>query len=290
MYSVQELNVLMTQFDEQYKEALRDIMNKGYEEYNERTGHKTKILPGVTFRIDKGFPLLTLRKIPLTLFTAEMIWYIMGSQNPEDFVNKFTGIWKDFTEENGNVAAAYGYRWRKHFGRDQLKGLVQHLSEEPHSRQGVVVTWDPSDDGLYGQGLRATYKKNVPCPYTFTVNVIGNKLHLHNIVRSNDMILGCPHDVAGFALLQNLLAARLGLKAGVLTHSISNAHIYDTHYEQTWELLERENDHPEIFFEAQPNWFSRAEKGDEALVKEIVDMLASQYKPMEAIKGLKIVL
>ena len=35
----------MTQFDQQYKQALWEIMNKGFEEHNERTGHKTKIIP-----------------------------------------------------------------------------------------------------------------------------------------------------------------------------------------------------------------------------------------------------
>src|SRR5581483_6113955 len=106
----------MTSFDREYQKAILDIMNKGYEETNERTGHKIKILPGVTLRVDNGFPLLTLRKIPIKLFVAEMIWYIMGGKRPDEFLNKFTGIWKDFTESDGTVAAAYGYRWRHHFG------------------------------------------------------------------------------------------------------------------------------------------------------------------------------
>ncbi len=280
----------MTQFDTQYKQAILDIMNRGYDELNERTGHSTKILPGVTFRLDAGFPLLTLRKIPLKLFIAEIVWFIMGSKNPDDFVGKFTKIWEDFKEVDGTIAAAYGYRWRKHFGRDQLGQLITHLENEPHSRQGVIVTWDPSDDGLYGEGLKGTYKKNAPCPYTFTVNIIGNKLHLHNTVRSNDMMLGCPHDIAGFALLQNILAARLGVKAGTLTHSISNAHIYDIHYDAAWALVDRANNHSEVFLEAQTDWFARAEKGDEKLVDEIFKILSSQYKPLGPIEGLKIVL
>src|SRR5438445_673014 len=83
---------------------------------------------------------------------------------------------------------------------------VTLLETDPSSRQGVVVAWDPGADGLEPQQTR----KNVPCPYTFTVNIIGGALHLHNILRSNDMMLGCPTDVAGFALLQRILAARLG--------------------------------------------------------------------------------
>jgi thymidylate synthase len=276
----------MTQFDQLYREAILKIMNEGFEEYNERTGHSTKIIPGLTFELDQGFPLLTLRRIPLKIFIAEQIWFIMGSQNPDDFVNKFTKIWVDFTEEDGMIPAAYGHRWRKAFGRDQLALLVEHLSGQPGSRHGVIITWDPREDGLGNPES----KKNVPCPYTFTVNIIGNKLHIHSVVRSNDMMLGCPHDVAGFALLQAILAAKLGVQPGKLTHTISNAHIYDTHYQQAWELVERENDHAPIHFHAQPDHFDRAEKGDETLVKEIFKNLKAQYKPLGPIKGMKIVL
>jgi thymidylate synthase len=276
----------MTQFDQKYKEAIWEIMNNGYEEYNERTGHKTKIVPGITLHLDDGFPLLTLRKIPIKIFVAEQIWFLTGSNRPDEFLKKYTKIWDDFTEADGTVAAAYGYRWRKHFGRDQIEALVKHLKEQPGSRHAVIITWDPSDDGL-GSG---TSKKNVPCPYTFTVNIIGNRLHIHSIVRSNDMILGCPHDVAGFALLQYILAAKLGVKPGRLTHSISNAHIYDIHYKAAWEILERTNDHQKITLEPQENWFERAEKGDDTLVEEIVGKLTAQYQPLAPISGLKIVL
>jgi len=276
----------MTQFDEQYKQAIWEIINQGYEEYNERTGHKTKIIPGITFHLDDGFPLLTLRKIPIKVFVAEQIWFLTGSNRPDEFLRKFTKIWDDFTEEDGTIAAAYGHRWRKHFGRDQIGYLVNHLKEQPGSRHAVVIAWDPTDDGL-GCG---TKKKNVPCPYTFTVNIIGNRLHIHSIIRSNDMILGCPHDVAGFALLQYILAAKLGVKPGRLTHSISNAHVYDIHYKTAWEILERENEHQKIILEPQKNWFDRAENADETLVEEIVNKLTKQYHPLAPIKGLQIVL
>jgi thymidylate synthase len=276
----------MTQFDQQYKDAILQILNEGFEEHNERTGHKTKIIPGITFHLDNGFPLLTLRSIPIKIFVAEQIWYIMGSNKPDDYVKKFTKIWDDFTEADGTVAAAYGYRWRKAFGRDQLGLLMKHLADQPGSRHGVVITWDPREDGLGNPEA----KKNVPCPYTFTVNIIGNKLHIHSVIRSNDMMLGCPHDVAGFALLQAILAAKLGVQPGKLTHTISNAHIYDTHYQQAWELVERDNNHPPIYFNAQPNYYDRAEQGDETLVEEIAGIIKKQYHPLPAIKGMKIVL
>ena len=150
----------MTQFDKQYKQAIWEIMNQGFEEYNERTGHRTKIIPGTTFHLENEFPLLTIRQIPIKLFVAEQIWFLTGSKRPDEFLNKFTKIWDDFLEDDGTVAAAYGHRWRKHFGRDQIGELIKHLQEQPGSRHGVVVAWDPADDGL-GTG---TKKKNVPCP------------------------------------------------------------------------------------------------------------------------------
>jgi thymidylate synthase len=277
----------MTKFDTIYQGLIKKILKEGVAEKNARTGHETKALPGLHFSIDiekDGFPLLTLRKIPIKMFVAEQCWFISGSRKPEDFLRQFTKIWDGFTNPGDVVTAAYGHRMRKHFGRDQLDLLVKLLKKDPSSRHGVVVFWDPSSDGLGG-----VYKKNVPCPYTFTVNIFGGKLHLHLLVRSNDMLLGCPSDVAGFALLQSILAQRLGVKPGTYSHSISNAHIYDIHYEGAKELVKRKNNHKKIILNLPKNSFKLAEKKDVKVVMNIVDSLSKQYKPMEPITGLKIV-
>jgi thymidylate synthase len=281
----------MTTFDVIYKNLIKRIMEEGIEELNERTGHKIKILPGLTFQTDiekDGFPVLTLRKNPIKSPIAEQVWFITGD-NDTEFLRKYTKMWDEFIEEDGTITSAYGYRWRHHFGRDQLDQLIKHLQEEPHSRQGVVITWDPTDDGLYGKGLKATYKKNAPCPFAFTVNIIGGRLHLHNIVRSNDMMLGCPFDTFGFSLLVCALAQKLGVKPGIYTHTISNAHIYDNHYAGALELINRVNDHPNIFPVLPENVYDRAFNKDEKIVDEIYQSFAPYYKPGEPILGLDIV-
>lgn len=263
-------------------------MTEGVAEINERTKHETKAVPGLHFSHDlekDGFPLLTLRKIPIPMFVAEQVWFITGARKPEIFLRQFTKIWDMFTNPGDVVTVAYGYRWRKHFGRDQLGLLIKLLKNDPSSRHGVVVTWDPAQDGLGG-----AIKKNVPCPYTFTVNIIGGRLNLHNMVRSNDIVLGFPSDVAGFALLAHILAQKLGVRPGIYSHSISNAHIYDNHYFGAEEMMRRKNDHKKIVLKLPKNSFERAEKQDKKLVEEIVENLTSQYQPEEAIKGLKIAL
>jgi thymidylate synthase len=278
----------MAEFDSIYKRLLSDIMVSGVREVNKRTGHETAALPGLSFSIDlqkDGFPLLSLRKIPIKIFIAEQIWFVTGARKPEVFLRDFTRIWDDFTNPGDVVTVAYGYRWRKHFGRDQLAKLIALLQKDPSSRHGVIVTWDPSSDGLGGVS-----KSNVPCPYTFTVNIIGGRLNLMNVVRSNDMILGFPHDVAGFALLQLMLAQKLAVKPGVYTHIIANAHVYDTHYAAANEMIKRPANSKKIKLQLPTASYDRAEQKDVNLVEEIFNGLNSQYHPGEAIKDLKIVL
>ncbi len=279
--------VAMTRFDQVYKETIARVFCQGSDVFSDRTGLSTKALPGVTFELEpsQGFPLLTLRKIPVRLFCAEVVWMVMGEKHL-DFLQKFTGIWDQFAEEDGTIECAYGYRWRTHFGRDQLLDLVQHLRDEPTSRQGVVMMWDPSADGL-----TAPKKKNVPCPFCWTANIIDGKLNVHLVIRSNDMMLGNPHDTAGFALLQAMLAQELGVQVGKLTISISHAHIYENHYDQVQELLDRdEHTHEEVHCHLPDRSFQRALDGDETLVKELFKMFKGQYAPAAPVSKMKIAL
>lgn len=278
----------MTKFDSIYKETLRKIVDEGFEETNMRTGHIVKAIPGVSFSIDiekDGFPILTLRKQPIKSPIAEQLWFLSGSNRPEEFLQKHTHIWDKFIEEDGTIAAAYGYRWRHHFKKDQLESLINLLQNDPSSRHGIVVTWDVNDDGFDG-----TPKKNVPCPYTFTVNIIGGRLHLHNVIRSNDFILGCPFDVFGFALLQCILAQKLNVKPGIYTHSISNCHIYDNQYDVANMILLRFNNHKNVNINLPENTYDRAKNKDENLIYEILKDIKDQYDPLEEISNIKIVL
>jgi thymidylate synthase len=273
----------MTQFDKIYIQLIKDVLDNGVEDYNERSGFHCKAIFGAHFKIDlaQGFPLLSLRKLPLKIFVAEQVWFVKGDNNP-DWLRPFTKIWDDFIEEDGTVTS-YGYRWRKHFGRDQLGELIKHLKEKPGSRQAVVITWDPVSDGL-----TAKPRKNVPCLFSFVVNIMGGKVCMHNIVRSEDLFLGMPHDVPGFAFLQMMIAQELGLPVGTYAHTITNAHFYSDQYEAAKELIKRDNpDQQEIHLELPKNTLSLAEQGDVALIDEIVNQLKSQYKPLEAISGIR---
>ena len=111
-----------------------------------------------------------------------------------------------------------------------------------------------------------------------------------NVVRSNDMILGFPHDVAGFALLQLILAQKLGVKPGVYTHTIANAHVYDIHYDAAQMMIDRPATQKKINLSLPKDAYDRAETKDVTLVEELNEQVQAQYEPGEPIKGLRIVL
>ena len=264
----------------------QDIYRKLLEqptEINQRTGVGVKALPGITYQTDlinDGFPLLGLRKLPLN-FIPEIMWFLSGNSHIE-WLEKHTKIWSLFANEKGYVSSAYGYRWRYHFNIDQLETVLEKLKREPSSRHGVIMMWDPVDDLLIRQA-------NVPCPYTFTLNIIGNRLHLHLIIRSNDMVLGFPTDVAGFAFLQIILAQYLSVKPGILTVSISNCHIYENQIEAVEEMMSRDIILEPVCLRIPAEALDRASRLDDTLIDEVKSTITN-YKPHDVIKNIPITL
>ncbi|KKS09524.1 MAG: Thymidylate synthase [Candidatus Uhrbacteria bacterium GW2011_GWF2_41_430] len=114
----------MTTFDRVFRDAIAKIMFEGEEIFSERTGISTRAVPGLTYELypAQGFPLLTLRKIPVQLFVSEAVWMITGDKNIA-FMQRFTKIWDAFAEEDNTMECAYGYRWRHHFGRFEDRAI-----------------------------------------------------------------------------------------------------------------------------------------------------------------------
>lgn len=72
----------MNVFDATYQDMLKRIVKNGVVEVNKRTGHEVKAVPGLHFSHDiekDGFPVLTLRKIPIKMFVAEQVWFVSGA-------------------------------------------------------------------------------------------------------------------------------------------------------------------------------------------------------------------
>jgi thymidylate synthase len=217
----------MENYDNIYLEALNTVYNTGIKEKNNRTNSETirKFGLEVILKDVNYIPLLNIRKMYPKSIAAELAWTLSGLKSTE-WLNKHTSIWKHF-ETNGEVSTAYGYRWRYAFKRDQIVDLISLLKNDKSSRQAVVITWDPHTDGLLNQGK----EKNVPCPYSFVVNVMNNKTNMLVSQRSADMILGLPYDIAMYSLLNQGLAKSIGTYPGDIKFTIADAHIYEQFYD-----------------------------------------------------------
>lgn len=148
--------------------------------------------------------------------------------------------------EFDGIKAAYGYRWRSHFGRDQLRLAVEALRKDPTDRRCYVSAWDPAEDGLGAEG-----QKNVPCPTSFTFTVQNGELHSSLFLRSSDLFVGLPYDVMGHALLMDAVAHELRIKPGVMHVTLAHAHLYEDHWEMAREALRQEPVIPQLQL---PGW------------------------------------
>lgn len=109
-------------------------------------------------------------------------------------------------------------------GVDQIRWLVERIKSHPTCRRLLLTAWNPVD--LHLMALP-------PCHVMaqFWVDPNAGELSCHLVMRSNDLGLGLPFNIASYALLTHLLAHLSGLRAGELIHSTGDAHVYVTHLE-----------------------------------------------------------
>lgn len=253
-------------FAAQYTDLLQGLLDpSAFRETNERTGVGVSFMPqgwSLTVNVGRGLPLINLRKTYPRTAAAEVEWFVSGERSLDILHRHSVHMWDDFAYRTTRppgmaVGTAYGYRWRKHFGRDQLREAVSTLIEDPTSRRVVVTAWDPSEDGM-----RST-QVATPCPFGFSLSTSRmppNKprpqdshpvdamryatessrrmLNSSLWIRSSDVFVGLPYDVMGHAVLMGILAAELGMQPGWLHVSLAHPHLYDVHREMAREGLE----------------------------------------------------
>jgi thymidylate synthase len=107
-------------------------------------------------------------------------------------------------------------------GFDQLKWLVNEIKTNPNSRRMIVSAWNPNQFGIMCLP---------PCHIMWQVIVNNGKLSLMFYIRSNDIGLGWPFNIASYATLAHMLAHCTDLQVGELVWTCCDAHIYNDHIE-----------------------------------------------------------
>lgn len=214
----------------EYLDLVKLVLDNGVRKPS-RTGVDTISYFGAFYKVDlqKGFPLLTTKKMVWKSLLHEVLWYLSGENHIRN-LRKHTKIWDAWADENGNLETAYGYYWR-HFPSaqkdkngnwkvtevDQIQYVIDEIRRNPNSRRLVVSAWEPGN---------AIHSKLPPCHYTYTFNVNNGRLNCHLTQRSGDIALGIPFNLAAYSLLTQIIAQETNLELGEFAHTIIDAHIY----------------------------------------------------------------
>ena len=160
---------------------------------------------------------------------AEVIW-IMTGRNDLAFLKAWNQRLPGYVGAGLQLHGAYGYRLRHHIGVDQLTRGYQALRSNPNTRQVVLQIWDSSVDLPQLDGAPAA--QDIPCNVLSLLKVREGKLEWLQVIRSNDLFLGVPHNFIHFTCLQEVMAGWLGIECGAYHQVSDSLHMYD-HDEET---------------------------------------------------------
>lgn len=212
-----------------YLDLMSQVLAEGVEK-EDRTGTGTRSIFGVQMRFDlqKGFPVLTTKKLHLKSIIYELLWFLKGASNVAFLQENGVRIWNEWADEEGELGPVYGKQWRSWPMQDgetldQIDGVLKEIQSNPDSRRLIVSAWNVSE--LKAMALP-------PCHLLFQFYVSEGKLSCQLYQRSADIFLGLPFNIASYALLTMMMAQVSGLEAGDFVISLGDTHLYSNHFEQ----------------------------------------------------------
>ncbi len=222
---------------QQYHDFLKYIIQNGTAK-SDRTGTGTLSAFAYQMRFDlnKGFPLVTTKKVHVKSIFHELLWFLSGNTNVRYLQQNGVTIWNEWADDNGDLGPIYGKQWRSwqtQDGRmiDQISELITMIKTNPDSRRLIVSAWNVGE--IEQMALP-------PCHCLFQFYVVNGHLSCQLYQRSADAFLGVPFNIASYALLTYLIAEQTDLKPGEFIWTGGDCHIYTNHLEQVNMQLGRE--------------------------------------------------
>jgi thymidylate synthase len=228
----------------QYLELLKYVKNNGVKKETRNGITYSNFGFMLKFDISNNlFPLITTKKMFYRGIVEELLWFLRGSCNSKELENKGVNIWKENSSrqylnnngfhdyEEGYLGPIYGFQWRSFNGQiDQLKYILEELQKK-NSRRIIINAWNPCQ--LHEQALP-------PCHILYNFyNENENEISCMMYMRSSDLFLGLPFNIASTALLTYIIAKVSGYTVKNIAISICDAHIYEEHLTQIETQLQR---------------------------------------------------
>lgn len=233
------------------------------------------------YNMANGFPAITTKKLAFNNMKGELLGFFRGYDNAADFralsctvwdqnanetpawlnnpnrkgqddLGRIYGKqWTDFkdrrvvaTERDRDelLSKGYGQRmcdpsqpaWLMERGINQLENALRTIITNPSDRRTIVSGWNPAE---FDQMALP------PChmDYRFVAFEDTKTLHVVMTIRSWDLFLGAPFNIASTSLFLAIMARLAGYTPGTVTIQATNAHLYEDHFDQVKEILTREH-------------------------------------------------
>lgn len=263
----------------QYLDLLQDVLDNGtVRDDRTGVGTISVFGRQIRFNMTDGFPAVTTKALAWKAVVSELLWFLEGSTNEHRLaeIKNDNKPYAELTEKerrtiwsanfnaqgvqlgykDGELGRIYGCQYRSFRGVkeikdpmynqdgsihgynvyyqtievDQVKNVIEQIKHNPVSRRLLVSAWNPAELDV---------SSLPPCHYSYQFSVDGDKLSLMYQMRSNDLFLGCPFNIASYALLLHIVAKITDKVPHELIASLGDCHIYKNHIEQVKEQLSR---------------------------------------------------
>ena len=274
--------MIQNKFENDFLKLLHKVWSEG-ELRSNRTGTQGYSLWGAHLDIDlrEGYPLPTSKFVSFKNVAEELLWFLRGESNVRSLQERGVKIWDPWAKEDGEVGPIYGVQWTKWravndshdvWFVNQIKNVVESIRTNPTSRRHVVSAWNPADLELMALP---------PCHMMFQFNAVSQQgrhwLDCAFVMRSCDVFIGLPYNIASYALLCHMVAHCTGREARRLLVTLHDAHLYSNHVEAAREQLSRG-------IRSLPYLHVKPDASKNIFEMKYEDFVLSNYKSHPAIK------
>ena len=212
-------------FDEQWKEILKEVKEKGNEVPREK---KRSIQEIISYQLKIEDPcdrIIFNKNYKLNIFqcVGQFLWITQGSFNA-DAMTYYVPFSERYSSDGIRMIGAYGPRLFGIQHMNQIKHIIDILDEDVTRRRAVASIYLPQFD-------QHKVSDEVPCTLNLQYLIRDKKVHAVTYMRSQNAYRLLPYDIFLFTMLQEYINAVLttahDLSLGNYNHYSGSFHIYN---------------------------------------------------------------
>lgn len=237
--------------EDAYLNLVRDILRNGSSRPDRtQIGTLSVFSRQIRFDISKTVPFLTTKQLAWKSVLKELVWFLKGSTDSKELEAQGVNIWKGNTSREfldkrglthyreGDLGPMYFYQiyhWGTYYegcdadytgkGYNQMDALLNGLMKDPYSRRHLLTTYNPAD--VKASVLAPCHGVSIMFYVETHENSILPELSCHVIIRSSDVALGLPFNIASYTALTYVIAKKVGMTPKDLVISTGDTHIYN---------------------------------------------------------------